>query len=117
MLTFVIWFLGFVAVGAFFAKTFAWQRAWWGTMFHDELEPEPIYARMKHRVFTPLWLASTLVGALVTAGAALLQNEGLKLYLMMGAIALVASLSVWRAAKLFNEAVAELGWKLPPTEN
>jgi uncharacterized membrane protein YkvI len=58
-----------------------------------------------------------LVGAVVTAAAAAFQNDGLKIYLMMGAIVLVVSVSAWRATKLFNEAAAELGWKLPSTEN
>jgi hypothetical protein len=107
-------FVAFIAISVFFARSFAWQQAWWRTMFHDGLEPDPIYARMKNQVFTRLWAGSAFAGALVTALAGGMQNQVVFICSMLGAIALVASVSAWRAAQLFNEAISELGWKYPP---
>jgi hypothetical protein len=116
MMRAILPFVGFFIGSALAARyLIAWQWPFFLTMpFPKQLDRDAIYNRMKHRVFTKAWIASTLIAASMFAGGWISGNDWAFIYLMLVAIAIATFVSGAVTYKLFYSAVAELGLTYPP---
>ena len=115
MITAALAFICFVASSAWLIRGFAWNLPWFLTMpFPKQYDTETIYKHIKGRVFTKAWLAATLVGSAMFAGGWVSGDEVAFIYLMLGALSLVAFVSGVITYRLFYRVIDELGLTYPP---